>query len=224
MNIDGLSEGTLSKFIKFGWIQNLFDVYNLTPHFPELIKMEGFGKRSVKKLQDAIENSKNVELDHFITALGIPGIGPAQSKVLSQYYKTWDNFCEAGLGKYHFYMIDGIGEILDANIHTWFQTMYQTDRIPQLVRNLHFISNENQNNHTLSGLTFVITGSLSHFTNRDVLKQELESMGAKVSGSVSSKTSYLVNNDPLSNSSKNAKAHELNIPIISEEELIQMMS
>ena len=224
MNIDGLSEETLTKFVEWGWIKNLFDVYNLTQYFSELKHKEGFGARSVKKLQDAIENSKNVELDHFIAALGIPGIGSAQAKALSQYYKTWDNFCEAGLGNYYFYMIDGIGEVLDRNIHTWFHTMYQEDRIPQLVRNLHFISNDNESDNSLAGMTFVITGSLTHFENRDALKKELESRGAKVSGSVSTKTNFLINNNVDSTSSKNKKAKQLNIPIVNEEYIIGMLS
>ncbi len=224
MSIDGLSEETLAKFVELGWIKNLFDVYNLTPHFPKLINMEGFGKRSVKKLQDAIENSKNVELDHFIAALSIPGIGVSQAKELTKKFKTWESFEDAGCGNFDFSQLDSFGEVANKKIHNWFGTMFQEDHIPQLVRNLNFISNEPSNNNKLSGLTFVITGSLTHFSNREALKKELESMGAKVSGSVSSKTSYLVNNDSLSNSSKNAKAHELNIPIISEEEVIQMMS
>ena len=224
MNVDGLSEETLTKFVEWGWIQNLFDVYNLAPHYSDLAKMNGFGIRSVKKLQESIENSKNVELDHFIAALSIPGIGVSQAKELAKKFKTWEAFEDAGCGNFDFGKLNSFGEVANKKIHNWFGTMYQTDHIPQLVRNLHFISNETSNNNKFSGLTFVITGSLTHFSNRDALKKELESMGAKVSGSVSSKTSYLVNNDPLSNSSKNAKAHELNIPIISEEDLIQMMS
>ena len=224
MNIDGLSEETLTKFVEWGWIRNLFDVYNLTQYFSELKHKEGFGTRSVKKLQEAIENSKSVELDHFIAALSIPGIGSAQAKALSQYYKTWDNFCEAGLGNYYFYMLDGIGEVLDRNIHTWFHTMYQEDRIPQLVRNLHFVDSNTETNNSLAGMTFVITGTLNHFENRDVLKKELESRGAKVSGSVSAKTNFLINNDIDSTSSKNKKAKQLNIPIVDEEYIIGMLS
>lgn len=223
MNIDGLSEETLTKFVEWGWIKNLFDVYNLTQYFSELKHKEGFGTRSVKKLQEAIENSKSVELDHFIAALCIPGIGSAQAKALSQYYKTWDNFCEAGLGNYYFYMIDGIGEVLDRNIHTWFATMYQEDRIPQLVRNLNFVSNDTNNDNSLAGMTFVITGTLNHFENRDALKKELESRGAKVSGSISTKTNFLINNDIDSTSSKNKKAKQLNIPIVNEEYIIGML-
>ena len=225
MNIDGLSEETLTKFVEWGWIKNLFDVYNLTPHYKELAKVNGFGTRSVKKLQDAIENSKDVELEHFIAALSIPGIGTAQAKELAKKFKTWDTFDEAGHGSYDFSVLDGFGEVANKNIHSWFYAMYQEDRIPQLVRNLHFIdSNDNEINNSLKGMTFVITGSLNHFENRDVLKRELESRGAKVSGSVSVKTSCLINNDINSTSSKNKKAIQLNIPIVNEEYIVGLLN
>lgn len=225
MNIDGLSEETLTKFVKWGWVNNLFDVYNLTPHYSELAKMSGFGTRSVKKLQEAIENNKSVELDHFIAALSIPGIGTAQAKELTNKFKTWEAFEDAGCGNYDFSKLDSFGEVANRNIHTWFRTMYQEDRIPQLVRNLHFIGENNDDkDESLAGLTFVITGSLNHFENRDLLKQELVSRGAKVSGSVSAKTSYLINNDINSTSSKNKKAKQLNIPIVNEEYIIGMLS
>lgn len=225
MNIDGLSEETLTKFVEWGWIKNLFDIYNLTPHYIELSKANGFGTRSVKKLQEAIENSKNVELDHFIAALSIPGIGTSQAKELAKKFKIWAAFDEAGHGSYDFSTLDGFGEIANKNIHNWFYNMYQEDRIPQLVRNLHFIdSNDNEINNSLKGMTFVITGSLNHFENRDALKRELESRGAKVSGSVSAKTDFLVNNDINSTSSKTKKAMQLNIPIVNEEYIIGMLS
>lgn len=224
MNIDGLSEETLTKFVEWGWIKNLFDVYNLTPHYTELVKINGFGTRSVKKLQDAIENSKNVELDHFIAALSIPGVGIAQAKELAKRFKTWEAFDGAGHGSYDFSTLDGFGEVANKNIHNWFYNMYQEDRIPQLVRNLHFIDNNTETNNSLAGMTFVITGSLNHFENRDALRRELESRGAKVSGSVSEKTSFLINNDINSTSSKNKKAIQLNIPIVNEEYIIEMLS
>ena len=223
MNIDGLSEETLTKFVEWGWIKNLFDVYNLTQYFCELKHKEGFGARSVKKLQDAIENSKSVELDHFIVALSIPGIGSAQAKELAKKFKTWDKFENAGCGNFDFSQLDSFGEVANRNIHTWFRTMYQEDRISQLVRNLHFISNDNESDNSLSGMTFVITGSLNHFENRDALKKELESRGAKVSGSVSAKTDFLISNDANSTSSKNKKAKQLNIPIVNEEYIIGML-
>ena len=223
MNIDGLSEETLTKFVEWGWIKNLFDVYNLTQYFSELKHKEGFGTRSVKKLQDAIENSKNVELDHFIAALSIPGIGTAQAKELAKKFKTWETFDEAGHGSYDFSTLNGFGEIANRNIHNWFYTMYQEDCIPQLVRNLHFINSSTKEDNRLSGMTFVITGSLTHFANRDELKKELESHGAKVVGTISNKTSYLINNDINSTSSKNLKAIKLGIPIITENDLVSMI-
>lgn len=223
MNIDGLSEETLTKFVELGWIKNLFDVYNLTQYFSELKHKEGFGARSVKKLQDAIENSKNVELDHFIAALSIPGIGSAQAKELAKKFKTWEAFEDAGCGNFDFSKLDSFGEVANKKIHNWFVTMYQEDHIPQLVRNLHFISNDNESDNSLSGMTFVITGSLNHFENRDALKKELESRGAKVSGSVSAKTDFLISNDANSTSSKNKKAKQLNIPIVNEEYIIGML-
>lgn len=224
MNIDGLSEETLTKFVEWGWIKNLFDVYNLTQYFAELQYKEGFGTRSVKKLQEAIENSKNVEPDHFIAALSIPGIGSAQAKELAKKFKTWEAFEDAGCGDFDFGELNSFGEIANIKIHNWFATMYQEDRIPQLVRNLHFVSNDNETNNSLEGMTFVITGSLNHFENRDALKKELESRGAKVSGSVSAKTSFLINNNVDSTSSKNKKAKQLNIPIVNEEYIIGMLS
>lgn len=225
MNIDGLSEETLTKFVEWGWIKNLFDVYNIAPHYSELAKMSGFGTRSVKKLQEAIENSKSVELDHFIAALSIPGIGTAQAKELAKKFKTWEAFKDAGCGDFDFSKLDSFGEVANNKIHNWFRTMYQEDRVPQLVRNLHFIGENSANkDNSLSGITFVITGSLTHFENRDSLKKELESRGAKVSGSVSAKTDFLVNNDINSTSSKNKKAKQLNIPIVNEEYIIGMLS
>ena len=223
MNIDGLSEETLTKFVEWGWIKNLFDIYNLTPHYSELSKMSGFGARSVKKLQDAIENSKSVGLDHFIAALSIPGIGSAQAKELAKKFKTWEAFEDAGCGNFDFSKLDSFGEVANKKIHNWFVTMYQEDHILQLVRNLHFISNNNESDNSLAGMTFVITGSLNHFENRDALKKELESRGAKVSGTVSAKTDFLISNDANSTSSKNKKAKQLNIPIVNEEYIIGML-
>ena len=224
MNIDGLSEETLTKFVEWGWIKNLFDIYNLTPHYIELSKANGFGTRSVKKLQEAIENSKNVELDHFIAALSIPGIGTAQAKELAKKFKKWKPFEDAGYGNFDFSKLDSFGAVSNRNIHQWFRTMYQEDCISQLVRILHFISNNNESDNSLAGMTFVITGSLNHFENRDALKKELESRGAKVSGTVSAKTNFLINNDVNSASSKNKKAKQLNIPIVNEEYIIGMLS
>lgn len=223
MNIDGLSEETLTKMVKWGWIKNLSDIYCLDNYFEELSKKEGFGIKSVNKLKQSIENSKHVTLDCFISSISIPGIGTSQAKVIASYYETWDNFSEAGLGRYRFDMIDGIGEVLNTNIHKWFRTMYYEDGISNLVTQLHFVDSHMTENQNLKGINFVITGSLGHFENRDALKKELEARGAKVSESISKKTNYLINNNCNSNSSKNQKAKALNIPIINEDQVISMI-
>lgn len=225
MDIAGLSEETLSKFVELGWITNLFDIYgSLQLHYSELMSMSGFGKRSVEKLDAAIEKSKDVELKNFIAALSIPGIGTSQSKELAKKF-TWDEFQEAGFGNYDFSKLDGFGEVLNRNIHEWFKTMWDEDQIGQLVRNLQIKNNKpvNENSsNVLSGMVFVITGSLNQFTNRDEAKEWIEALGGKVSGTVSSKTSYLVNNDVSSESGKNKKAKNLGIPIISESQLLEI--
>lgn len=221
MDIDGLSEETLRKFIDLGWLNNIFDIYSLQIHFDELKNMDGFGEKSVAKLQNSIENSKTATLDNFICSLSIPGIGSSQAKELAKHFKTWDKFSEAGFGNYRFSNIEGFGEVLNRNIHTWFKTMYNEDRVGQLVRNLTFEEDNTTNTDVLKGKSFVITGSLNHYSNRDELKNAIESMGGKVSGSISKNSFALINNNKESSSSKNKKAKELGIPIISEDEFIR---
>lgn len=225
MEIDGLSDETLKKFIEFGWVKNIFDIYCLPEHFSELSKMDGFGARSVTKLQDAIEKSKTTDLQHFIAALSIPNIGTSQSKELCKIFKTWDDFSAAGFGNYDFSQLEGFGTVLNSNIHTWFKTMYNEDRIGQLVRNITFTENKNSiYTDTLKGKTFVITGSLEHYKNREELKSVIEQNGGKVSGSISKNTFALINNNINSTSSKNKKANSLEVQIISEEDFIQLIS
>lgn len=223
MNIDGLSEETLKKFINLGWIKNLFDIYNIMSHMDVLMRMDGFGEKSVTKLYNSIEKSKTTTLQHFICALSIPGIGTSQAKELTKQFHTWDEFSAAGFGNYNFSKLEGFGEILNRNIHNWFKTMWNEDRVGQLVRNLTFEEENNITTDLLKGKTFVITGSLEHYKNRDELKSIIENMGGKVSSSVSKNTFALVNNDKDSSSSKNKKAKELNIPIITEEEFMRMI-
>ena len=225
MNIDGLSEETLAKFVEWGWVSKLSDIYFMDQYFEKLSHKPGFGKKSVNKLKQAIENSKTVALDHFITALSIPGIGNSQAKVLSEYFGSWDKFKGSGNSDFNFSQIEGIGEVLNKNIHNWFKEMYISDGISELVKILNIESGRNTSVAKRKiDLTFVITGSLNHFSSRDILKNQLESMGAKVASAVSSKTDYLVNNDINSNSSKNKKAKELGVPIITEDQLIKMIN
>lgn len=224
MNIDGLSEETLKKFIDLGWLNNIFGIYNLPVHFDELSKMDGFGARSVKKLQDAIEKSKTVDLQHFIVALSIPNIGTSQSKELLKRFKTWEKFEKAGFGSYNFANIEGFGSVLNKNIHTWFNTMWNEDKIGELVKIIAFATDDNSaKSDKLNGKTFVITGSLTHYPNRDTLKSAIESMGGKVSGSVNKNTFALINNNVNSTSSKNKKAKDLGVQIITEEQFIELV-
>ena len=224
MNIDGLSEETLKKFIDLGWLNNIFDIYNLHVHFDELSKMDGFGARSVKKLQDAIEKSKTVDLQHFIAALSIPNIGTSQSKELLKRFKTWEEFEKAGFGSYNFANIEGFGSVLNKNIHTWFNTMWNEDKIGKLVEIITFVTDGNPiKSDKLNGKTFVITGSLTHYPNRDALKSAIDSMGGKVSGTVSKNTFALINNNVNSTSSKNKKAKDLGVQIITEEQFIELV-
>lgn len=225
MDIDGLSDETLKKFIELGWAKNIFDIYCLPEYFNDLSKMDGFGAKSVTKLQDAIEKSKTTDLQHFIAALSIPNIGTSQSKELCKTFKTWDDFSAAGFGNYDFSQLEGFGAVLNSNIHTWFDTMYKEDQIDQLARNITFTENENSiSTDTLKGKTFVITGSLKHYKNREELKSVIERNGGKVSGSISKNTFALINNNINSTSSKNKKANSLGVQIISEEDFIQLIS
>lgn len=225
MNIDGLSEATLEKLIELNFIESFVDIYELRNNFYiELVDLSGFGKKSVDKLMSAIEESKNTTLDRFIYSLCIPLIGRAASKTISKYFDgSFDRFYNECCLKYFMFenlddfgvnMSDSIRKYLDDNI----------EMIKELADYLNFktIQNTNTSSANLSGKTFVITGSLNTFDNRDVAKELIESLGGKVSGSVSAKTSYLVNNDINSTSGKNKKAKELGVPIITEEELLKM--
>ena len=224
MDIDGLSEETLKKFIDYGWLKKLSDVYSLYNRFFDLMTISGFGKKSVDKLAASLEKSRTVHLDRFITALSIPGIGSSQSKVLSKHFKTWDDFQLAGLGDYNFSNLEGFGDVLNNNIHTWFNTMYKEDGIEQMIKYLTFVQENKESTDILLNKTFVITGSLNHYKNRDELKDVIISNGGKVSGSVSKNVFALINNNMNSTSSKNKKARELGVQIISEEDFLKMIS
>ena len=225
MNIDGLSEATLEKFIELGWLTCFEDIYSLKYHFSEMMKLDGFGEKSVKKLLNSIEKSKSTTLDRFIYALSIPLIGRSASKTISKYFDgNFDKFCkECCLNQFDFTVLDDFGEAMNDSINDYIER--NVVMIGNLAMEMDFekpqiVSDSNN----LAGKIFVITGSLNHFANRDEAKEKIEALGGKVSGSVSAKTSYLVNNDVESTSGKNKKAKELNIPIISEEELIKMLN
>jgi DNA ligase (NAD+) len=223
MDIDGLSEQTLDKFLRLGYLTNCFvSLYELEQYKKELYKLDGFGKKSVDNLLSAIEKSKDVDLVHFITAFSIPGIGEGQSKLIVKKYPTYQAFIKACDNHERFHKIDGIGPILHTNILTWWDLYhYQMMDVATHVRfKTDEFMNLPENDTPIKGMNFVITGSLNHFSNRDELKNKIESLGGKVVGSVSKNTNYLINNDTASTSSKNEKAKKLGIPIISEEEFI----
>ncbi len=225
MDIEGLSEATLEKFIEFGWLTCFEDIYNLKAHVGEMVNLDGFGEKSTKKLLNAIYNSQNTTLDRFIYALSIPLIGRNASKTIGKYFNgDFDRFYEeCCVNKFDFTILDDFGDTMNESINKYIEN--NVVMIGKLSTYMNFEKSQSiSDNANLSGLTFVITGNLEHFANRDEALEKITAAGGKTSGSVSAKTSYLVNNDVASTSGKNKKAKELNIPIISEEELIKMLN
>ena len=223
INIDGLSEQTLQKFIDLGWLNSFKDIYYLSDHKEEMCKLDGFGKKSVNKLLESIEKSRNTTLDRFIYGLCIPLIGRTASKEIAKNFKyDYELFIKYGIVT-HYKGIDGFGNSMNDSIHEYLRKYHMM--IEMLADEFTFIEKEtSEKSIDLSNKTFVITGSLNHYKNRDELVSIIEGFGGKVSGSVSTKTNYLINNDVTSTSGKNKKANELGIPIISEGEFIQMIT
>lgn len=225
MNVDGLSESTLEKFIELGWLNKFEDIFSLKDHYAEMVKLDGFGEISIVKLLDAIEASKSTTLDRFIYSLSIPLVGKSASKTIAKYFDNdFEKFYnECCFNEFNFTILDDFGEAMNESMHNYLESNFI--KIGLLSRYMKFENPQAiSNNTSLSGLTFVITGNLENFANRDEAKEKIEAAGGKVCGSVSIKTSYLVNNDANSTSGKNKKAKELNIPIINEEELIKMLN
>ncbi len=221
MNIDGLSEATLSRMIEKEWLDNFADLYRLKEHREEIAAMEGFGEKSCENLLQSIEESRTRELYRFLNALGIPGIGAAGAKLLAKSFGyQLEAIMEADAERLA--QIDGIGPVLADAVVCFFQQKENQNMIADLLRYIEF-KPEAETDQKLSGMNFVITGSLQHFENRNELKALLEAKGAKVTDSVSQKTTYLINNDPESHSSKNQKAKKLNIPILNETELLNLL-
>ena len=222
MEIKGMSEATLSTLISLKMVSTYKDLYELDTYKTKLSALSGFGKRSVEKMLEAIENSKSVQLENFLAALSIPGIGRSQAKELSKHFNaSYDNFIDALENNYDFTCLDGFGTIMNRDLHEWYKTLYYTDEISKLIEYLTFIIPEQtKSDIDLTGKVFVITGSLNRFKNRDELVDIITSFNGKVSGSISSKTTALINNDINSNSSKNNKAKALHIPIMTEDDFI----
>ena len=222
LNIDGLSESILEKFLSKGFIKSDSDLFRLDKFKDEIINMEGFGKRSYEKLITALDEAKNTTVSRFLYSLGIAGIGSANAKMIAKYFDNdIDRIISAS--KDDLRKIEGIGEVLAGSIEDFFKSEKNIENVESLRKILKFKTEESGGGDKFAGKVFVITGSLTHFSNRNEMKELIEKNGGKVSGSVSSKTNFLINNDTDSNSSKNKKAKELGVEIISEEDFLKLL-
>ena len=227
LNIDGLSESTIEKFINLGWLNSIKDIYYLSVHENEIKTLDGFGKKSVEKLLNSIEKSRNTSLERFLYSLSIPLLGKSASKMIAEAVDY--EFCEFTrvmtlTGAKYFKYIPGVGGTLIKSLDGYFNK--RCSEIWELSKEFTFETSKlilDEVPNTLEGKTFVVTGSVNHYKNREELKNDIVAHGGTVVGSVSSKTSYLINNDINSTSSKNQKAKSLNIPIITENEFIKML-
>ena len=223
MNMEGMSEATLEKFIGSGFIHEFADIFRLSRYKDAIVEMEGFGEKSYEKLMAGIGQARNTTLPRLIYSLGIPNIGVANAKMICKAFdydlekiRTADAETMAG--------IDGIGEVIGAAVADYFRDAKKAEQLDDLLEEIHlekYVPNETE--QIFAGKNFVITGSLIHFANRNELKAKIEEKGGKVTGSVTSKTDYLINNDTQSSTSKNKKAKELEIPVISEEDFLGML-
>lgn len=222
MNIEGLSEATLEKLIEEGFLQELPDIFHLENYKERMITLEGFGEKSYANLMASIDKSRTVSMAKFIYSLGISGIGLANAKVIVQsFHNDFQKIRNAGVEELTF--IDGIGEVLANSFYEFFHMERNRKIVDELLKEIHFDIEEEVKDSAISGKTFVITGSVHHFVNRDELKEYIEKLGGKVTGSVSKNTDYLINNDVTSESSKNKKARQLSIPILSEDDFLALV-
>ena len=222
LNIEGLSEMTLEKFIGKGFIQEFPDLFSLEEHKEEIIAMEGFGQKSYDKLIENAEKARETSLARLLYGLGIGGIGASNARVLSEaFHDDAEALSRAELSEV--VSIKGIGPILGESIVRYFKEEENCRLFRKLLSILHLHREEKAENTALSGKVFVITGSLNHFQNRKELEEEIRKVGASTASSVSKNTSYLINNDKNSTSSKNKKAQELGIPILSEEDFLRLL-
>ncbi len=217
MNIDGLSEATLEKFIARGFIHDFGDIFEISRYKDEIVEMEGFGQKSYDNLMESLERAKETTLPRVIYSLGIANIGLANAKVICRHFDNdLDRIRHASLEEVS--DIDTIGPVIAGNLVAYFRDEDNDRRLDHLMNFLHIQEDSPKQEQIFEGMNFVITGSLVHFGNRSEAKELIESLGGKVTGSVTKKTNYLINNDIQSNSSKNKKARELGIPILSEED------
>jgi len=221
MNIDGLSEASLEKFIEKGFLFDLSDIYRIEKYRDEIVEMEGFGVKSYDNMIDSINTSRYTELYRLIYGLGILNVGNATAKLICRHFKNdIEAIITADVEEYS--TIEGIGGVIAEGIVAYFADESNIKLIRELLTELNIKEEINDKEQDLEGMTFVITGSLNTFANREELKKLIEDRGGKVAGSVSAKTNYLINNDVMSSSSKNKKAKSLGVPIISEEDFLKL--
>lgn len=221
MNIDGLSEETLEKFIDAGYIKEFADIFHLDRYYEEIVATPGFGQKSYDNLMDSVEKARNVELSALIYSLGIPNIGSANAKLIC---KAFNNNIEKirNASVEELIEIDGIGEIMAEKFCQYFADEDNIKKLDNLLKEVNIAEpEENTTPQNMDGLTFVITGSVEHFAKRNELKSYIEKHGGKVTGSVSARTNYLINNDAMSASSKNKKAKQLGVEIVTEEVFLE---
>ena len=221
MNIDGLSEATLEKFIARGFIHDFGDIFEIGKHREEIVEMEGFGEKSFDNLMASLERAKETTLAKVIYSLGIANIGLANAKVICRHF---DDDLEKirHADEEEISSIDTIGPVIAKSLVDYFKTEGNNEKLDHLMSYLSVKKEEKKGEQIFQNMNFVITGSVEHFANRAQAKEFIESLGGKVTGSVTGKTNYLINNDTTSNSSKNKKAKELGIPILSEEDFLKL--
>ena len=221
MNIDGLSEATLEKFIAMGFIHNFGDIFEIGKYKEQIVEMEGFGQKSFDNLMASLERAKETTLAKVIYSLGIANIGLANAKVICRYFDDdLDRLRHADVEEIS--SIEGIGPVIAGSLVEYFEKEENNQKLDHLLSHLHLIHEEISKEQVFAGKTFVITGSVEHFSNRSEAKAYIEARGGKVTGSVTKKTDYLINNDKTSSSSKNKKAQELGITILSEEDFLEL--
>ena len=223
MNIEGLSEATLEKFIINGYVKDFTDIFHLDRYEAEIKTMEGFGEKSYENLRKRIENARKTTLPRLIYSLGIPNIGISNAKMicraLGEDPKRVIRATEEELSA-----ISGVGGVIAGTFVEYFKDTAHVDVFDRLLKEVELTKETSEEDQKFAGVNFVITGSVEHFVNRAQVKEEIEKRGGKVTGSVTSRTNYLINNDTGSGTAKNKKARELGIPIISEEDFLQMMN
>lgn len=223
LNMEGLSEATLEKFIAKGFIHEFADIFKLDRYADQIMEMEGFGEKSCQNLLTSVEKARTTTLPRLVYGIGIQNIGVANAKMLAkQYHGQLSELQKASAEELS--DIDGIGEVIARSIEDYFKNEKNQEMLEHLLEEITIEQPEETNEAQIfAGMNFVITGSVEHFANRNEVKAVIEAKGGKVTGSVTGKTNYLINNDTTSNSSKNKKAKELNIPIISEEEFLRLL-